>query len=540
MLEADEYQVAASSDAMTKALFDDYYETLWAERKASELFEELEYPDYFLLDRDIVHPAAREMAAAAGQDQAPQSMDEARHDFRDHVRFGIGVSMGYEALMSQALRLGADGMQGLMEEIVGDLFRTGKVNERLEATARELLSSSTKPQNAAVFFQRGMDLARLRELLRFWESVKLGEHKLRLEEFDTIRSVATNLVAGKGVAGDMTRIDAIARILKVQELFDNLRVLIIGEAHGMVDGVIQADKRIPAPDLWDGFDRFREHLDDPAEENTVQGQRAREEARTPSTSAEDDGRCASVSESGRGPNSTQGNGGEADLTVQLLVEEELEKAVVRVALCLDLAKEYPGIVHQLVRRGPRAIEVMEEFLADARLDPEQQVVVVTATQALEAAGTGSEDGPVEMHEDADILGEIITRVEAILGMLPDPFHTATSGSISPLRRSLREFETMRGRHRTDPLQLAHLAMALVRMDRARNYGELLDQIRWMRHFAVGKVLKPKGAPFPEITPGLIKVADAERGEPIGEQARDLAEELSGKSWDELKKPLLLP
>ena len=508
VLEADEYQVAASSDAMTKGLYDDYYENLWGERKAAELFEELDFPDYFLLDRDIVHPAAREMALAAGQELAPQTMDAARHDFRDHVRFGVGVSMGYEALMAQTLRFGPDGIQGLMEEVVGDYLRTGKLNERLEATARQLQDSSTKPKNAAIYFQRGLDLARFRELLRFWEDVRLGEHKLRLEEFDTIRSVLVSLVAAKARQGDMTRIDVIARIERVQELFDNLLVLIISEAHQLVDDVIQADTRIPDPDHWDGFDRFREHLDSLGKD----------------ADDDDDGRETATE-------------GAADLTVQQLVEEELERAVVRVALCLDLAKEYDGILQALVRRGPKAIQVMEEFLAAARLDPEQQIVVVNASRALESAGTGSEAGAVELGEDADILGDILTRVETILEMLPDPYHTATSGSISPLRRCLREFETKRRRHRTDPLQLAHLAMALVRMDRAGNYGELLDQIRWMRHFAVGKVLISKGSPFPEITPGLIMVADAERGDPIGEQARELAEELSGKPWDMLKVPV---
>ena len=85
-----------SSDAVAKLMYDPHYEEVWAQRKSTELFEEMGFPDFFLLDRDVLHPIARELAEAAAQPVEPQSMDDARHDYRDHMRFGIGTSFGVE------------------------------------------------------------------------------------------------------------------------------------------------------------------------------------------------------------------------------------------------------------------------------------------------------------------------------------------------------------------------------------------------------------------------------------------------------------
>lgn len=500
-LEADEYTVTASSDAMAKQLYDEFYEGLWGERKATELFEELDFPDYFLLDRDIVHPAAREMAEAAGQPVEPQTMSDARHDFRDCQRFGLNVQMGTERFLEQAVTFGPDGAVGLIEEVVAPLFVTGKPDDKLSGLAVNTLTrAATHGKYVAIYFGRGLDLLRYKEILRMWRAVKLKEHVLHLEDFDTIRSVAVNLSATRS-GQSPERLRAIMMIDKVEELFDNLRALIIGEAHRLLDDLIAADPRFPNPPVvWDGWEWLSDWTLGPAEA---------EEAHA------------------------------TDDTVQTLIDEELETAVVRLALCLDLAPEYDRIVARLVARGERAEQVVEAFLREAVSDPEQQMVVANARRALETArslrGQGKLEDLGEALEDAEMLADLVSRVAQIAEQLPERFHTATSGQVSPLRRALREWETHRKRHPADTEQLAYLAMALVRLDRVDNYDELLDHIRWMGTHAVGEVLLPGGAGLPVITPGLIKVGEEEEGG-IAENARALAEELGEKPYAELRKP----
>ena len=180
---------------MAKRLYDDHYEELWAQRKSAELFDELGFPDFFLLDRDILHPAARELAAASGQAPAPQSMDEARHDYRDHMRFGIGTSFGVEALLAQALRFGADGVLGLMAEVMAPLFARGQIDQRLAEAARGVSRNASRPLEFYVYLARGLDLVRLRDALAFWEAVKTGQRPLRLEDRTAIQRAAILLAA---------------------------------------------------------------------------------------------------------------------------------------------------------------------------------------------------------------------------------------------------------------------------------------------------------------------------------------------------------
>mgnify|MGYP006096550333 CR=1 FL=1 len=94
-----------SSDAVAKLLWDEWHEENWGQEKLEELFEDLGFPDFFLLDRDILHPAAKEMAEAAGQDVVPQNMDEARQDYRDCLRFGVNLTIGLERFLQPGTTL---------------------------------------------------------------------------------------------------------------------------------------------------------------------------------------------------------------------------------------------------------------------------------------------------------------------------------------------------------------------------------------------------------------------------------------------------
>jgi hypothetical protein len=139
------------------------------------------------------------------------------------------------------------------------------------------------------------------------------------------------------------------------------------------------------------------------------------------------------------------------------------------------------------------------------------------------------DEPEEGEED-ELLVSIVAQVGEIVELIPERFHTFTSGKVSPLRRTMKEFEEVRRRHPTSPEQLGHLAMVLVRLDGVEHYETLLGIVKALGEHAVGEVLQRKGWRFPRRTPGLLKLA--EEGD-FDEKALSLAEEITGKSRDEL-------
>ena len=225
-------------------------------------------------------------------------------------------------------------------------------------------------------------------------------------------------------------------------------------------------------------------------------------------------------------------------TVWDLLDEQIEAAVTRATLCLDLSEDYARTITRLLTRGQIARDVVEEYVDDVRGNPELQIVVQTVNAALGVEGEISEEQIEGALDDAAMLAEMATRVSSIVEALPERLHTGTSGIVSPVRRALREFEHVRRRHPTDPDQLGHLAMVLVRLNRLDNYDELLDHIRWMGWHAIGKVLP--GSPLPTITPGLLRVTDAAGGEgddsaTIQQMAGELAVEIMGEPLEGLMK-----
>ena len=90
---------------------------------------------------------------------------------------------------------------------------------------------------------------------------------------------------------------------------------------------------------------------------------------------------------------------------------------------------------------------------------------------------------------------------------------------------MRDFESVRRDNPADPDQLGALAMVLVRMDRAKNYAKLLDQVRAMGDCAIGYLLQ-KGLDS-YYTPGLLRVLNEVEPGTIRANTLVLAEELSG-------------
>ena len=487
---------ALSSDAVAKLMYDEHYQEVWAQRKSGELFEEMGYPDFFLLDRDILHPIAREMAEAEGQAVEPQSMDEARHDYRDHMRFGIGTSFGLEKLLTIAPVFGADGIQGLIEEILLPFFDSGQTDKRLEEPVRAAIGRKTsRASQLYIYYGRAFDLIRFRDLLSYWKAVRGGERILHVEDMDVLRRIDIMLAATKGTALDATRIQVINQIDDVQELFDNLRALLVSEAKRLFDDVMDDDDRCGTHPHNPIFDHFNDWTFDPTGDHVA-----------------------------------------PPFAVWNLLDEQLELAVTRATLCLDLSEDYARSVTRLLSRGELARTVVREYVDSVRSDPTLQIVVQTVNAALGIEGEISEEQIDGALDDAAMLAEMATRVSSIVDGLPERLHAGTTGTVSPVRRALREFEQARRRHPTDPEQLAHLAMVLVRLNQVDNYDQLLDEIRWMGRHAIGKVVR--GSPLPEITPGLLRVAELAGAEGEGEiqrMAGELAEEIMGEPLEGLMK-----
>jgi hypothetical protein len=489
---------ALSSDAVAKLMYDAHYQEVWAQRKSSELFDELGYPDFFLLDRDILHPAARELAESAGQRIEPQSMDDARHDYRDHMRFGIGTSFALENLLAFAPTLGADGIQGLIEEVLLPLVETGATDKRLEEPVRAAIGrKTTHASELYIYYGRAFDLIRFRDLLAYWKAVRSGERVLHVEDMDVLRRIGILLAATKGTALDPTRIVILNQIDDVQELFDNLRALLVSEANRLFDEIMDDDDRCGDHPHREMFNHFNKWTFDPTGDHAA-----------------------------------------PPFTMWNLLNEQIERAVTRATLCLDLSEDYARTVTRLLTRGQIAREVVRNYVDGVRGNPELQIVVQTVNAALGMEGEISEEQIEGALDDAAMLAELVTRVSSIVEALPERLHTGTSGIVSPVRRALREFEHVRRRHPTDPDQLGHLAMVLVRLDRLDNYDELLDHIRWMGRHAIGKVLR--GSPLPTITPGLLRVSDVAKDEgddsaQIQQMASELAMEIMGEPLERLMK-----
>ena len=348
-----------------------------------------------------------------------------------------------------------------------------------------------------IYYGRAFDLIRFRDLLAYWQAVRSGERVLHVEDMDVLRRIAILLTATKGTAMDATRILVLNQIDDVQELFDNLRALLVGEATRLLDDVMDDDVRCGEHPHRPLFDHFNAWTFDPAADHAA-----------------------------------------PPFTVWHLLDEQIELAVTRATLCLDLSEDYPRTVTRLLARGEIARGAVREYVDSVRNNPELQIVVQTVNAALGIAGEISEEQIEGALDDAAMLAELVTRVSSIVDNLPERLHTGTSGNVSPVRRAIREFEQIRRRHPTDPDQLGHLAMVLVRLNRLGNYEELLDDIRWMGRHAIGKVVA--GSPLPTITPGLLKVADEAGAEgpgahPIQHRASELAVEIMGEPLDGLMK-----
>jgi hypothetical protein len=461
---------------ITKALYNEHVEGVWAARKAEEICQEMGYPDFFLLDRDIIHPAARDLAEAAGQDTTPQTIDEARHDYDDRMRFGIGPELATEWFVDQGLRFAPQGLRGLVEHMAAGIFRDGQLNRMLwDKTLEGLLRFVARSDRVTIemgegnqgvakaedvvrnHLDRGLDLMRLRELVLFHDQVQQGQQKLELEHVELLREQMVELVESKGRAGDMRR-QMLLLLSDVRKLFGELKGLLVGEGKRLLGGQVKL-----------------EHIEPPDE-------------------------------------------------LLMWIDDAMERAMLQLTLNLELMPDFHHTVERLAAEGsPVSQDELQRFLRWSADDPGRQMAVSAARRGLAAR-----DGETAVPAGDSALGDIYNRVEGIAARLPERPHTATSDKITPLRRALKELESVRQATPTHPKQLGVLAMVLVRLDRHPEYASFLQEVHWMGEHAVGVLVSAGLASF--YTPGLLRVIDeiGAKHEPIGVNALELALELTGE------------
>lgn len=99
---------------VTDELYDDGWERFTGRAKLSEVATMNSFPTYFMIDRDIVHPAAFARAAELGHPDEPQTPEETIHDLWDETRFKSSLSRRCEELIDRLIGMGAAGVRGFM------------------------------------------------------------------------------------------------------------------------------------------------------------------------------------------------------------------------------------------------------------------------------------------------------------------------------------------------------------------------------------------------------------------------------------------
>ena len=108
ILERDPYEMADE-------IFDEPQERAWAEWKIDAITHTFNYPTYFQLDRDIVHPAVFELAEIHGLPVEPQTVEEVIHDLRDLARFRVSRQVKTDPLLDRLIDAGAPGILAFVD-----------------------------------------------------------------------------------------------------------------------------------------------------------------------------------------------------------------------------------------------------------------------------------------------------------------------------------------------------------------------------------------------------------------------------------------
>jgi hypothetical protein len=108
ILDRDPYELADK-------VYDEKQERRWAEVKVEGITSAFEFPTFFDLDRDIIHPAVFESADLRGQATEPETTQDVLHDICDAARFKILRQTKTNRLLDQLVLFGRPGIEGLVD-----------------------------------------------------------------------------------------------------------------------------------------------------------------------------------------------------------------------------------------------------------------------------------------------------------------------------------------------------------------------------------------------------------------------------------------
>ena len=131
--ELDPYDVADQ-------IYDEPQERTWASNKLHDIIAAFSYPTTHSVDRDIVHPAAFQVAANRGQSVAPESIEDLLHDLGDAARFSTGAQIRTSELIDLLIERGEAGIRGYLSlgwdegrYYGGGFYPTVEFRDRLQA-----------------------------------------------------------------------------------------------------------------------------------------------------------------------------------------------------------------------------------------------------------------------------------------------------------------------------------------------------------------------------------------------------------------------
>lgn len=106
-------------------IYDEKQERLWSDVKVDAITSAFEFPTFFDLDRDIVHPAAFEAADMSGLPIEPETPEDVLHDICDAARFKVLRQTKTNVLLDQLVHFGRPGIVGIVD-VAAEENATGK------------------------------------------------------------------------------------------------------------------------------------------------------------------------------------------------------------------------------------------------------------------------------------------------------------------------------------------------------------------------------------------------------------------------------
>jgi hypothetical protein len=118
IVEKDPYDV-------TDGIYDNEWERSHGRSKLSEVAAINSFPTYFMIDRDIVHPAAFRRAEELSIEIEPKTPEEIIHDLWDEARFRTSLSSRTETLIDRLIATGASGIRAFLSATAFGFSLTG-------------------------------------------------------------------------------------------------------------------------------------------------------------------------------------------------------------------------------------------------------------------------------------------------------------------------------------------------------------------------------------------------------------------------------